>query len=89
MYMTRIAHSYIYIDKLVHHACCVNCFRRESFINTNRKNQRAAEKWRQMSEDDKRPYVHAAKETVDIPADSWGELSRILRNMQNNVCFYI
>ena len=53
------------------------------------KNQRAAEKWRQMSEDDKRPYVHAAKETVDIPADSWGEVSRILRNMQNNVCFYI
>ena len=53
------------------------------------KNQRAAEKWRAMSEEDKKQYVDAAKVTADsigIPIDSWGEAHRILHNMQKNVC---
>ena len=53
------------------------------------KNQRAAEKWRQMPQDEKQQYVEAAKQKTvqngDIPADSWGEATRILHNMQKNV----
>ena len=55
------------------------------------KNQRAAEKWRGMSEDDKQQYIDTAKErveSIELPAGSWGETSRILRNMQKIVSFF-
>ena len=46
-----------------------------------------AEKWKAMSEEDKKQYIDAAKVTpVDMPTDSWGEVHKILRNIQKSVC---
>lgn len=45
-----------------------------------------------MSEEDKKEYIDAAisaKEAVNTKECGWGEASRILRNMQTNVCFSV
>ena len=78
-------HTYIHIFKLH----IIGTIEGKALPSLKEKNQRAAEKWRAMSEEDKKQYVDAAKVTADsigIPIDSWGEAHRILHNMQKNVC---
>ena len=54
------------------------------------KNKIIAERWRQMSEVEKTPYFEHAKEgacgTRGQPVKSWKEASRIIRNLESNVC---
>ena len=54
------------------------------------KNKIVAERWRQMSEVEKTPYFERAKEgacgTRGQPEKSWKEASRIIRNLESNVC---
>ncbi len=74
---------YVCIQVTYHHYN----IRRESITIIERKNQRAAEKWKAMSEEDKKQYIDAAKVApADMPTDSWGEAHRILRNIQKSVC---
>ena len=54
------------------------------------KNKIVASRWRQMSEVEKTPYYERAKEgtcgTRGQPEKSWKEASRIIRNLESNVC---
>ena len=78
-----------------HHGCMIHVLLHMSIEGKalptlKDKNKKAAEKWRRLSQDEKRQYVDAAKEATkhaDIAAGSWGEATRILHNMQSNVCF--
>ena len=57
------------------------------------KNKVVGERWRQMTEEEKEPYYGRAKEGSDAirsqPEKSWKEASRIIRNMESNVCVCI
>lgn len=57
------------------------------------RNKIVGERWRQMSEEEKEPYYERAKEgtnaTRSQPEKSWKEASRIIRNLESNVCTYM
>ena len=55
------------------------------------KNKIVGERWRQMTEEEKEPYFERSKEGTIArkcpPEKSWKEASRIIRNLESNVCY--
>ena len=64
-----------------------------SIQSHSERNKIVGERWRQMSEEEKEPYYERAKEGTNgirsQPEKSWKEASRIIRNLESNVCTYM
>lgn len=82
---------YLYFD----HLLCSRVFalfliEGRSIQSHAEKNKIVGERWRQMSEEEKEPYYGRAKEGTNTirnqPEKSWKEASRIIKNLESNVC---
>ena len=70
--------------------CILSIVEDRALQTLSEKNKQAADKWKKMSVEDKKEYIDAAKDTIlNMEECGWGEASRILRNMQTNVCLFV